>query len=61
MCIWSEDTFWKRASKILVYWKYHSDTVWAGDLTCGALFLAVKGMRASRNRFQVLQSYEIGP
>ena len=48
--------------QFLVYWKEYSDPDWvdAADLNCGAQLLDFDRNSASRNRFEVMQSYDEG-
>ena len=48
--------------QFLVYWKGYTDPSWVdeADLNCGALLLDFDRTRASRNRFEAMQSREEG-
>jgi hypothetical protein len=43
-----------------VHWKGYTDSTWVdeADLNCGALLREVERERASRSRFEVMQSHE---
>ena len=48
--------------QFLVYWKGYTDPSWVdeADLNCGALLLDFEWTRASRKRFEAMQSREEG-